>query len=167
MNAEEREQLIEEYGRGAELLGAEVKRIPPDAWDLEPAPEEWSVRQLLFHMADSELIGVTRLNMIVAQPGSTLMSYEDAFWAKALSYPGRSVEEALQLFALLRRSTHGLLKTLPEAAFTNSVVHPDNVYPEYGEAYTVEKWLRIYTRHVRDHSDQLRATHAAWKEKQV
>jgi hypothetical protein len=166
MNEQELRELTEEYGRGFDLLSAAVAQVPPQAWDFKPAADEWSVRQLIAHMADSETIGATRLYMIVAQPGSTLMSYEDAAWGRVLGYPERSTEQALQLFRLLRQTIYSLLNTLPEAALSNSVIHPDRPYPEYGEAYTVEKWLRIYTRHVRDHIEQLRAIHRTWKEQQ-
>ena len=163
MNQAEYRQLVEEYGGGFHALEAAVGEVPTEAWDFHPSTGEWNVKELLFHMADSETVGVTRLYMIVAQPGSTLMSYDDAAWGRALSYAGRNVDDALKLFRLLRQSTHALLRSLPELAFNHSVIHPDNVYPEYGEAYNVEKWLRIYTRHVRDHITQLQSIHQTWK----
>lgn len=166
MNERERKELTEEDGRGFELLSAALSEIPREAWAFKPAPREWSVSELVGHMTDSEMLGATRLYMIIAMPGSTVMSYDDEKWADGLSYPERSMEDALQLFRLLRQTNLQLLRRLPEAAFTNSVIHPDRVYPEFGEAYTVEKWLRIYTRHVRDHIQQLQAIHGAWKEKQ-
>ena len=166
MSARERAELVEEYGAGFERLKAALDQIPVEAWAFKPDPKEWSVRELVFHMTDSETLGVTRLNMIVAMPGSTLMSYEDQAWANALSYADRDIEDALQIFRLLRKSTHALLKSVPASAFENSVIHPDNPYPEFGDTYTVEKWLRIYTRHVRDHIEQLQAIHRAWREKQ-
>lgn len=166
MNSPEIAALIEEYGHGPDLLATAVAEIPRGAWGFKPAPAEWSVRQLVAHMADSETLAATRLYMILAQPGSTLMSYEDEAWSRVLSYPDRSLEDTLQLFRLLRQTAHGLLKTVPDTALSNSVIHPDRVYPEYGEAYNLEKWLRIYTRHVRDHIEQLHGIHAAWKKEQ-
>ena len=166
MNELERNELTEEYGLGPDLLATAVAEIPRRAWDFKPAPTEWSVRQLVAHMTDSETLAATRLYMILAQPGSTLMSYEDEAWTKVLSYPDRSIEDTLQLFRLLRQTVHPLLKTVPDSALSNSVIHPDRVYPEYGEAYNLEKWLRIYTRHVRDHVEQLHGIHAAWKKEQ-
>jgi hypothetical protein len=167
MNPEEQRELVEEYGAGFERLRAALHDIPVEAWAFKPDPKEWSVRELVFHMTDSETLGVTRLNMIVAMPGSTLMSYEDEAWANALSYPGRDIEDALEIFRLLRKSTQALLKSVPRSAFENSVIHPDNPCPEFGDIFSIEKWLRIYSRHVRDHIEQLQAIHRAWKEKQA
>lgn len=163
MNRDERKALIEEYGHGYDLLTAALAEIPQEAWEFKPEPREWSAHELVIHMADSEMMGVTRVRMLIAQPGATLMPYDDNRWATALDYLHQNLEEALQLFKLMRQMTHDLLKTLPEPVFMQSVIHPEHGYPEYGEVYTLEKWLRIYTRHVRDHSEQLKKIHEAWR----
>ncbi len=163
MNDQERAQKIEEYAQGQNMIDAALVAVPQEAAGFWPAPAEWNVNEIIFHMADSELIGVTRLNMIVAQPGSTLMSYDDNKWGEALNRTGRSVEAALQLFRLLRQETHQLLRSLPETAFANSVIHPDNPYPEFGADYNIDKWLRIYTWHVSNHIEQMQKNVAAWE----
>jgi hypothetical protein len=155
--------MIEEYGRGFDLFAAALAEIPPEAWDFKPAPMEWSVHATIVHMSDSEAIGALRVRKIVAEPGATLMTYDDARWAEALNYQNQSVEDALQVFRLTRQTTYQLLKTLPDQAFSQSAVHPEAVYPEYGESYTLEKWLQVYTRHVRDHIEQLKGNHEVWK----
>lgn len=164
MNQDKRNELIEEYGRGYDLFAAALDQTPPDAWEFKPAPKDWSVHELIVHMADSECMGAMRVRKLIAEPGGTLMGYDDAKWAETLDYQNQSVEDALQLFKLTRQTTYHLLKTLPDRVYTYSVVHPELVYPEYGEAYTLEKWLLIYTRHARDHVEQLKKTVRAWKE---
>jgi len=163
MDQQERIDLIEEYGRGFSLLQAALAGLSPAALAFKPAPTDWSVHEVILHLADSELIGVTRLNMLIAQPGTTLMPYDEAKWAAALRYGEQSMDDALQLFKLLRQRTYPLLKTLPERQFRNSVVHPENAHPEFGAAYTVDKWLQIYAWHVRDHNQQLHNNVKAWK----
>ena len=54
MNQAERNQKIEEYGRGFEVLTAALDGIPPGAWEFIPAPGEWSIHEIVLHMADSE-----------------------------------------------------------------------------------------------------------------
>lgn len=115
-------------------------------------------------MADSESIGALRVRKIIAEPGTIVMHYDDAKWAEALSYRTQNADDALQSFRLTRRMTYHLLKTLPDPIFTLSVVGLEGVHPEFGEPYTLEKWLRIYTGHIRDHIEQLRKNHRAWKE---
>jgi DinB family protein len=164
MNQPERTKMIEEYGGGYALLTEALAEIPGEAREFKPAPDAWSVHEIIIHMADSEIMGATRVRMLIAQPGTTLMSYDDNKWSKALVYPKQNMEDALQLFRLTRQTTYHLLKALPDPVFMQSVIHPEYGYPEYGDVYTLEKWLRIYTRHVRDHVEQLHQNHRAWKE---
>lgn len=164
MNQQERMLRIEEYGRGSQVLAAALSRIPREAWGFKPAPAEWSVREVIFHMVDSEMIGIVRLNMLVAEPGSTLMSYDDKKWGAALSTPERDSDQALELFRLMRQMTYGMLKALPERVFANAVIHPDNPHPEYGDVYDVDKWLNIYAWHAGDHVEQLAKIHKAWSD---
>jgi hypothetical protein len=159
MNEDERNAMIEEYGRGFELLSAAISEVPRRTWKFKPAPSEWSVHEILVHMADSESIGVNRLHKLIAEPGSTLMPYEEGKWAEALDYQNQDVDDALEIFKLIRRTTYRLLKTLPDQVFLHSVAHP-----LWDEPYTLEKWLVIYTRHVREHVEQLKKGHQAWKD---
>lgn len=163
MNQNERNEMLEEYGRGYDLLMAALAEIPREAWEFKPAPEEWSIHELLVHMADSEIMGVIRLYKLIAEPGSTLMTYDSDIWARGLNYQNQDAEDALQMFKLTRQRTYHLLKSLPNETFMHSAIHPDNVHPEYGEGYTLDKWLKIYVFHVPEHAEQLKKAYQAWK----
>ncbi len=113
---------------------------------------------MLIHMADSEMMGLTRLCKLVAEPGSTLMPYEGEAWAEGLNYAAQDPDEALELFRLLRRKAERMLTSLTEEAAARSVIHP-----QMEEAYTLATWLGIYSEHVPEHVGQLKAIHAAWK----
>ena len=160
MNQDERNDMIEEYGRGFDLLAAALAEVPREAWEFKPAPGEWSIHEVIVHMADSESIGALRVRKMIAEPGSTLMTYEEAKWAETLNYQNQDADYALQIFKLTRQTTYRLLKTLPDQVFMQSAVHP-----EYVEPYTFENWLDTYTRHVSDHIKQLKKTFQAWKNK--
>ena len=158
MKKEERNLMIEEYGRGFDLLTAALAEVPREAWEFRSALNEWSVHEILVHMADSELMGVIRLHKLIAEPGTTLMTYEENKWAEALNYQNQDVDDALQIFKLLRRRTYRLIKNLPDQVFTHSVMHP-----EWDEPYTIEKWIVVYARHPPEHVEQLERTYQAWK----
>ncbi len=153
MNIKERNEKIEQYGHGFNLLMAALAEVPKEAWDLRPEPNEWSVHEIVVHMADSELMSALRVRKLIVEPGSTLMGYEEAKWANALSYKKQNVDDALQIIKLARQTTYHLLKTLPDEVFTHSVTHP-----EFSEPYTFERWLNIYARHIPDHIEQIKKT---------
>ena len=154
---------IEKYGRGFDLLTNALTKIPREAWSFRPAPNEWSVHEIIVHMADSESMSALRARKLIAEPGSTLMGYDEANWADVLGYKEQSVEDALEIIKLARKSTYELLKRQPDEVFTNSVTHPE--YPD--EPYTFEQWLEIYSRHIPDHIDQLDRTYETWLDLQL
>ena len=158
MNQDKRNGLIEEYGRGFDLIMATLTEIPREAWAFKPNPDEWSVNEILVHMKDGELNGVLRLHKLIAEPGTTFATYDPDLWSSALDYKNQDVDEALEMFRLLQRSTYRLLKTLADETWTRSIVHP-----EAKEPYTMDMWLDIYTKHVPEHCEQLRGVYRAWK----
>ena len=159
MDRKEINQKIEQYGRGFDLLSAALAEIPKEAWEFKPEPKEWSVHEIIVHMADSESMSALRARKLIVEPGSTLMGYEESKWADALNYRDQSAEDALEVIRLARISTYRILKTLPDEVFKNSVTHP-----EYDEPYTFESWLNIYARHIPDHIEQIMNNVKLWRE---
>lgn len=158
MNVNERNEKIEAYGRGFDLLTAALAKVPKEAWEFRPEPNEWSVHEIIVHMADSESMSALRVRKLIVEPGSLLMGYEEAKWADALNYSGQSMEDALQIIKLARQTTYRLLKTLPDEVFTHSVKHP-----EHDEPYTFERWLTIYARHIPAHIEQIEKNVEVWQ----
>ena len=159
MNIKERNEKIEQYGHDFDLLSAALAEVPKEAWEVRPEPNEWSVHEIVVHMADSESMSALRVRKLIVEPGSTLMGYEEAKWADTLNYKNQSVDDALQIIKLARQTTYHHLKTLPDEVFTHSVIHPES-----SEPYTFERWLNIYARHIPDHIEQIRKTVATVKE---
>ena len=158
----DREEKIEEYGRGFELFVAALAECPREAWEFKPASNEWSVHEIIIHMADSETIGAVRARKLIAEPGSTLMPYDETGWAVRLNYAKQNLEDALQTFRLARQTTYNVLRIIPDSVFEHQVFHPERVHPEYGERYTLDKWLYIYTAHIREHIGQMQKNYQAW-----
>jgi hypothetical protein len=160
MNKEERSEKIEAYGRGYDVLMAALAGVPREAWKYKPSPDDWSVHEIIVHMADSESMAALRLRKLIVEPGTTLMGYEESKWAGALDYQQQDADDALQIIRLARQSTYRLLKTLPDEVFGHAVKHP-----EYDEPYTFDRWLNIYARHIPDHVDQSKKAYEAWKKR--
>lgn len=100
----------------AGLSEQEMQRIQGD---------EWSIHEIVIHLADSEAIGFWRLRKTIAEPGSTLAVYDEALWAKQLAYNTQSTTLALQLFTALRASTAALLRSLPAETWQHTSIHPE------------------------------------------
>ena len=160
MDKKERDEKIEQYGRGFDLLKAALAEVPAEAMKFKPEPTEWSVHEVVVHMADSEAMSALRARKLIVEPGSQLMGYEEAKWADALNYQEQNFEDALQVIKYARLTTYNLLKTLSDEVFTHSVKHPENPEP-----YTFDRWLTIYANHIPNHIDQIKKAVKIWKEK--
>lgn len=158
MNKAERMEKIEQYGKGFGLLEAALAKVPKEAWNFKPSPDEWSVHEIIVHMGDSESMAALRARKLIVEPGSTLMGYEEAKWAGALNYQDQDPAVSLEIIKNARLSTYKLLKAQPDAVFDHSVKHQ-----EYSEPYTFDQWLDIYARHIPDHIEQLMKSAEAWK----
>ncbi len=158
MNKEDRQAKIEQYGQGYHLLTAALKAVPKEAWEFKPSPDDWSVKEVVVHMADSESMAALRVRKLIVEPGTTLMGYNESGWADALHYQQQEADDSLQIIKYARQTTYRLLKTLPDDVFQHAVVHP-----EYDEPYTFDKWLTIYSNHIPDHIQQIHKTYQAWK----
>ncbi len=147
---------IESYGRAYDKLVTALQPFPHDMWQYRPAPEQWTIHEIVVHIADSEANSYTRCRRFIAEPGSTVMAYDEMAWAKHLNYHAHSPEDALALFKQLRHSSYELIKALPESAWANTVYHPEN------GVMTMDDWLDVYDRHVPEHIAQMQQVYKQW-----
>ena len=160
MTTEESKPKIESYGRAHENLVAALKEFPQEMWSWKPPPDRWSIHELLIHIADSEANGYGRCRRFLAEPGESVMAYDQDKWTERLQYHEQYTGDALELFQLLRLMSFRLITGLPEEVWKNTVEHP-----EYGTV-TFDQWLDIYERHIPGHIEQMRGNLSAWKESQ-
>lgn len=161
MNQQERNEKIELYGKGYDMLLETLKDIPREMWKFKPEPGEWSVHEVLVHLADSESNAALRARKLIVEPGGMLMGYDQDKWTVGLDYHDQSYEDALDILRLVRKTTYDLLKKQPEEVFEHSVRHP-----EYEEPYTFEQWLNIYAAHVPGHIEQIKNNYQIWRDQQ-
>jgi hypothetical protein len=151
---QDRKTLVAKYKDGyravAEALaGAEAREL-----DARPAPNKWTAREIVHHLADSEMTSAIRLRLLVAEDGVAIKGYDQEAFAKKLFYD-RPHEASLEAFKYARETTGQILDRLSPADWTRAGTHT-----EVGR-FTVETWLSIYAAHAHDHADQIRRARAA------
>lgn len=153
----ERQAKIESYGRAEEDVRAALERFPLEMWQYRPAAGEWSIQEILIHLADSEVNSYVRCRRFIAEPGETLMAYDENRWARRLDYQRQSAEDALALFGLLRRMSYDLIRDLPEEAWRSQAHHPER------GVMTLDDWLETYEQHTHVHIAQMEAVYESWR----
>jgi hypothetical protein len=71
---------------------------------------KWSVRQVVQHLADAELVGSFRFRMVLAHDAPELPGYDQDAWAERLGYDESDVGTALEDFTRLRHANLRLLR---------------------------------------------------------
>ena len=159
MSPEERKLKIKRYGKGYAMLKEALADIPRKAWKFKPAPTEWSIHEIIIHLADSETNAALRARLLAAEPGRAVMAYDQDKWALRLNYHDQDVEDALNLVKSARKMTYKWLKTLPDEVFENTVSHA-----EYDKPYSFEMWLSNYSEHIPGHIEQIKNNFELWKQ---
>ena len=159
MSPEERKLKIKRYGKGYAMLKEALADIPRKAWKFKPAPTEWSIHEIIIHLADSETNAALRARLLAAEPGRSVMAYDQDKWALHLNYHDQDVEDALKLVKSARKMTYKWLKTLPAEIFENTVIHA-----EYDKPYSFEMWLALYSEHIPGHIEQIKNNFELWKQ---
>jgi len=142
--------VLERFNAGATLVRAAINGA--DAGVISrPGKEGWSIRDILVHLADAEMVRATRMRLILADEEPALFYYDEGTWKKKLHYLWRSPEAALTLFDTLRFTTSELLRQLDAASWERAGILPD------GERLTIAELLRRGAAHAEDHSEQIRS----------
>jgi hypothetical protein len=149
--------LLERYRRGAELLAVVLTGVFGEEEDFASAPGKWSVRQIVAHLADAELVGAHRMRQVIAEDNPTLMAYNQDAWTANLDYARRKPKQSLETFRRLRAENYDLLKGLSEAAFDRAGNHTEN------GRMTLRQLLEGYVGHSESHARQLQEIRELYK----
>jgi uncharacterized damage-inducible protein DinB len=119
------------------------------------APAKWSIRHVVRHLADAELVWGYRLRLVLSQERPALTGYDQDRWAERLHYEQASLDLALQEFHVLRRSNVQLIDAASPGDLARVGVHA-----ERGEE-SVAEMIRLCAGHDLLHLAQLaRVRHA-------
>ena len=122
-------------------LAAVVADVPPHLLGVPEAPGKWSIREVIQHLADAELVGGNRFRMVMADDRPALAGYDQDLWAERLRYSESNVDEALEEFSALRRSNVRLFERASAADLARVGLHS-----ERGEE-SLGFMLRLYAGH--------------------
>jgi len=138
-------QLIERYAAGPDLLEQSVRGLAPAALDAHPVPGTWSIRQIVVHLMDSDVIASYRMKWIIAHDEPRILAYDQDRFVERLNYRIHDIDLACALFRANRAITAAMLRSQPLAAFERSGMHEERGRITLGDL------LKIYTEHLDHH----------------
>ena len=114
-------------------------------------PGKWSGLEILTHIADADLIYLTRFLRIAAGENGAIQTFDENLWVVELEAGKRPPDVSIALSVSVRRTFVDGLSRLPEAALTRTAFHP-----ERGEMNAVAM-ARSAAEHALHHLEQIDA----------
>jgi hypothetical protein len=154
VDSKTRSELVERYKDGYRAVVDALAGATDEELDARPAPNKWSAREIVHHLADSEMTAAVRLRCLIAIDNAQIVGYDQDEFARRLYYD-RPIEASIDAFKAARRATAEILDRLTEDQWQRGGTHA-----EQGR-YTVERWLEIYAGHAHRHAEQIRVAREA------
>jgi hypothetical protein len=126
-----------------------VKGVTTAKLRKRPAPEKWSVAEILAHLADVEIVIGWRMRSILGAPGTAVQAYDQNAWNASLHYDKRDPRKDLIQQRVLREANLAMLKTLTPEQWKQFGTHS-----ERGEE-SIERIVHMVAGHDLNHIQQI------------
>ncbi len=149
--------LLERFRRGPEVLAMVLTGVFGEEEDFVTAPGKWSIRQIIAHLADTEIVHAHRMRQVIAEDNPTIIAFNQEAWGNHLDYARRKPKTSLESFRRLRAENYELLKDLPEPTYARTGNHTER------GPLTLRGLLDIASGHVESHARQMQAIREEYK----
>jgi hypothetical protein len=133
----------------AKKLDRLIKGVPAAKLRKRPAPDKWSVAEILAHLADVEIVIGWRMRSILGAPGTPVQAYDQNAWVTTGHYDKRDPGKSIELRRVVREANLALLKSLSPDQWKHYGQHA-----ERGQE-SIEHIVRMVAGHDVNHIQQI------------
>jgi hypothetical protein len=148
-NHMEGKQPLQVQAATAKKLERLIKGATTSKLRKRPAPDKWSVNEILAHLAEAEIVGSFRMRMILGAPETPIAAFDQDAWVISGHYQKRDPRKSLEQFRVLREANLALLKSLKPEQWKHYGVHS-----ERGQE-TIERIVTMFAGHDLNHLGQI------------
>ncbi len=138
-------EAIDAFLAGGDIPGRAIAGLSDQHLDALPIAGTWSIRQIVVHLMDSDLVAAYRMKRMIAEERPLLDCYDETAFSKKLFYERQSATEACEVIRRSRQLLTMVLRQLPAGAFERAARHP-----EIGEV-RLGQIVRLYVHHIHHH----------------
>lgn len=142
--------LIEQIEALPKLLIRAVEELTEEQLDVPYRPDGWTIRQLVHHIADSNMNAYIRIKLAMTEDKPTIKPYDEALWAELNDYQ-LPIELSTKLLDGLHKRWVILLRSLSSSGLDRELIHPDI------GLLTIKKLIDLYAWHGKHHLAQISA----------
>ncbi|WP_422360422.1 DinB family protein [Reichenbachiella sp.] len=141
------EVLAKQLSQIIEHTLQQFESISEEAWNTKPAPEKWSKKEVLGHLADSAMNNIHRF-IRIKQGDETNIWYDQNFWVKASDYESQNLATVKTLWESLNLQIARVWANIDEADLQKTI-------PVKDETPTLKFLMEDYIDHLNHHLKQI------------
>lgn len=150
MTIAELKKLLDAAEKSPREIAASVSGLSEKVLCYKPAPDKWSILEILAHLADMEILYAYRMRQMVADDKPVIAPINQDLWAARLGYLHESVPELLALYGLNRHHNLNLLRRLKPEDLGKSAFHP-----ELQRTVSLAEYVQMMGKHGPNHLAQI------------
>lgn len=156
-NQATREELMAQLRDLPAKLEDALNGLVDEQLDASESEGEWSIRQVVHHLADAHINAFVRTKLILTEDNPALKVWEQERWAVLPDTTKQPVQPSLLILRGVHARWSALLETLPEDSWKRTGVHPES------GVLRLDDILRTYAGHGENHLRQIARARAASK----
>ncbi len=145
-------KLIDFYAMGPVRLENVLTGLTDNELTVYPINDKWSIKEIVFHLTDSEIVGAARIKMILGEENKELPFYDQDSWVSRMAYNSLSEKQmvsSIKVFSSIRTQLTELFANLKPSDWERTGIHV-----EFGKV-SVRDLLELYADHSERHISQI------------
>jgi hypothetical protein len=138
-------RLIEAYSGGAKRLRDAMRSTANADLDASPIEGKWSIREVVCHLADSEIVYADRMKRVLAEDNPTFFEADPNLFRPALFCSRRPLDKELDVVEAIRAHMLPILQSCNADDFQRTGVH------SLDGPLTLQTLLERITAHIPHH----------------
>ncbi len=148
LNDDQRRACIERIAACPTLLRVAVENL--NDTQLDTRYRNWSLRQIVHHIADSHVNSYIRFKWALTEETPTIKAYDEGRWSKLSESQSGDIEPSLRLLEGLHLRWCQLLSSLSAGDFERAFIHP-----ETQSQVSLNQAVSYYAWHGEHHREQI------------
>lgn len=118
-------QYVFQIQHTPDMLTRMVDVVRPEQYDEALEEGRFTLKEVIAHLSDWEVIFLDRITMAVEYPGSTIEAYDENARAIEHKYNSKEIHHELEVLGNRRRDTVDYILRLAVDDWEKSIIHPD------------------------------------------
>jgi len=144
------EASFAEMERAADDFTAAIQGVSDPALSRRPDEQNWSAKEIICHVRDTEEYFLTRFQMILSFNEPKFSPADSGRWAVERQYLRNDVREALNAFRQRRRETLSFVREIKPDQWERTCFHAIR------GRMTLRDYLNLLAGHDKNHLDQIK-----------